>query len=75
MEKERFVAVRKNSEGNLIAFKSSTGAEYDYEVAKELCAAGKIANAETFEGKGHHTYIRGKVDDSEANNLSHLPLF
>ena len=75
MEKERFVAARRNADGDLIAFKSSTGAQYDYEMAKELCAAGKIANAETFEGKGHNTYIRGKVDGEESNNLSHLPTF
>ncbi len=75
MAKERFVAVRKNAEGNLVAFKSSTGAEYDYETAKELCANEMIENAETFEGKGHHTYIRGKVDGDEGNNLANLPTF
>ena len=75
LETERFVAVRKNTEGNLIAFKSNTGAEYNYEMAKELCRSGKIANAETFIGKGHNIYIRGKVDGEEDNNLANLPTF
>ncbi len=42
MEKETFVAVRHNSDGDLIAFKSNTGKEYDYETAKELCAKGLL---------------------------------
>ena len=29
--KERFVAVRKNNEGNLCEFKSNTGNVYDYD--------------------------------------------
>lgn len=45
MEKEQFVAVRRNSDGDLIAFKSNTGKEYDYETAKELCEQGLISNA------------------------------
>ncbi|HAX73303.1 MAG TPA: DUF3892 domain-containing protein [Firmicutes bacterium] len=75
MAKESFVAVRRNNDGDLVAFKSTTGAEYDYETAKELCSQGLIENAETFVGKGHHTYIRGKVDGNEGNNLSNLPTF
>ncbi|MGL4336584.1 MAG: DUF3892 domain-containing protein [Turicibacter sp.] len=75
MAKEKFVAVRHNSEGDLVAFKSNSGAEYDYETAKELCSQGLIENAETFIGKGHNTYIRGKVDGEKGNNLSNLPTF
>lgn len=75
MEKETFVAVRHNSDGDLIAFKSNTGKEYDYETAKELCAKGLIANAQTFKGKGGGTYIRGIVDGDKGNNLSNLPTF
>ncbi len=75
MEKETFVAVRHNSDGDLIAFKSNTGKEYDYETAKELCAKGLITNAQTFKGKGGGTYIRGVVDGNKDNNLSNLPTF
>ena len=75
MEKETFVAVRHNSDGDLIAFKSNTGKEYDYETAKELCAKGLITNAQTFKGKGGGTYIRGVVDGNKDNNLSNLPIF
>ena len=45
MEKEQFVAVRRNSDGDLIAFKSNTGKEYDYETAKELCEQGLISTS------------------------------
>ena len=61
MKKEQFVAVRRNSDGD-ISFKSNTGKEYDYETAKELCEQGLISNAQTFKGKGGGTYIRGIVD-------------
>ena len=75
IEKEQFVAVRHNSDGNLIAFKSNTGKEYDYETAKELVSQGLISNAQTFKGKGSRTYIRGVVDGDKHNNLSNLPTF
>lgn len=75
MKKEQFVAARRNSDGDLIAFKSSTGKEYDYETAKELCEKGLISNAQTFKGKGGKTYIRGVVDGDKDNNLSNLPTF
>ena len=52
MEKETFVAVRRNNDGDLIAFKSNTGKEYDqiaadterdnYMTAEEACAYGLI---------------------------------
>ena len=38
--KERFVAVRKNNEGNLCEFKSNTGKVYDYEMAIEAIEQG-----------------------------------
>ena len=75
MTKEKFVAVRRNNYGDLVAFKSNTGKEYDYETAKELCEKGLIENAQTFKGKGGGTYIRGVVDGDKDNNLSNLPNF
>ena len=45
MTKEKFVAVRRNNDGDLVAFKSNTGKEYYYETAKELCEKGLIENA------------------------------
>lgn len=75
MEKEQFVAVRHNSDGDLIAFKTNTGKEYDDETAKELVSQGLITNAQTFKGKGGGTYIRGIIDGDKGNNLSNLPNF
>ena len=75
MTKEKFVAVRRNNDGDLVAFKSNTGKEYDYETAKELCEKGLIENAQTIKGKGGGTYIRGVVDGDKDNNLSNLPNF
>lgn len=75
MEKEQFVAVRHNSDGDLIAFKTNTGKAYDDETAKELVSQGLITNAQTFKGKGGGTYIRGIIDGDKGNNLSNLPNF
>ena len=50
--KERFVAVRKNNEGNLCEFKSNTGKVYDYEMAIEAIEQGKIEGAMLFKNDG-----------------------
>lgn len=72
--KEEFVAVRKNDEGNIIAFKTNTGRELDYVTALEEVKAGHIAHVDVFHKYGRDI-IRSEPDGIEENNLSNLPSF
>lgn len=73
--KEKFVAVRKNSDGTLSEFKSSSGKVYDYEQALEAVEAGNIANALPFTGRDGARHIRGINDGDDSTNLSNLKEF
>lgn len=74
-KKERFVAVRKNSDGTLKEFKSNSGKVYDYEMALEAVENGEIENALPFTGRDGARHIRGKNDGDDSNNLSNLKQF
>ncbi|MEK3889931.1 DUF3892 domain-containing protein [Bacillus sp. FSL K6-3431] len=74
MGKEEIIAVRKNNDGNLIAFKTKTGRELDYITALDEAKAGKIANIDVFH-KYDRDIIRSEPDGIEENNLDNLPLF
>ena len=74
-KQERFVACRKNSDGTLKEFKSSSGKVYDYEQALEAVEAGMIANALPFTGRDGARHIRGVNDGNENTNLSNLKEF
>ncbi|ETI70868.1 DUF3892 domain-containing protein [Neobacillus vireti] len=73
-EKEAFVAVRKNNDGDLIAFKTNTGRELDYITALEEAKQGRIANIDVFHKYGRDI-IRSEPDGIKENNLDHLPEF
>ncbi|MDR7002866.1 DUF3892 domain-containing protein [Neobacillus niacini] len=72
--KEEFVAVRKNDDGDIIAFKTSTGRELDYITALEDAKAGKIAHIDVFHKYGRYI-IRSEPDGIKENNLDQLPEF
>jgi hypothetical protein len=72
--KEEFVAVRKNDDGNIIAFKTNTGRELDYVTALEEAKAGKIAHVDVFHKYGRDI-IRSEPDGIKENNLDRLPEF
>ena len=74
-KKERFVAVRRNSDGTLKEFKSNSGKVYDYEMALEAVEAGKIENAIPFSGRDGARHIRGMNDGDESTNLTNLKEF
>ncbi|MBH5316825.1 DUF3892 domain-containing protein [Paenibacillus sp. GSMTC-2017] len=74
-EREYVVAVQKNGDGDLTAFKTSSGRELDYATALEEVQAGKIAGVNAFKGRDGDTYIRGDADGDPTNNLDQLPLF
>ncbi len=74
-KKEKFVAVRKNSEGSLAEFKSNSGKVYNYEMALEAIEKGKIENAMLFTGRDGKQHIRSKNDGSSATKLSDMKEF
>ncbi|MEH7352036.1 DUF3892 domain-containing protein [Neobacillus drentensis] len=72
--KEEFVAVRKNDDGDLIAFKTNTGRELDYITALDEAKSGKIAHIDVFHKYGRDI-IRSEPDGIKENNLDQLPEF
>ena len=74
-KKERFVACRKNTDGTLKEFKTSSGKVYDYEMALEAVENGEIENALPFTGRDGARHIRGKNDGNQKTNLSNLKKF
>ncbi|MEH7746100.1 DUF3892 domain-containing protein [Neobacillus drentensis] len=72
--KEEFVSVRKNNDGDIIAFKTSAGRELDYISALNDAKAGKIAHVDVFHKYGRDI-IRSEPDGIKENNLDQLPEF
>lgn len=73
--RERFVAVKRNSEGNIQRFRTSSGRILDYQEALHEVRDGKIAGVNAFKGRDGGTYIRGDADGDPQNNLDNLPSF
>lgn len=73
--REQIVAVQKNGDGDLTAFKTSSGRVLDYETALQEVQAGHIAGVNAFKGRDGDTYIRGDADGDPTNNLDQLPIF
>jgi Protein of unknown function (DUF3892) len=71
---ENIVAVRKNDEGDIIAFKTSTGKELDYRTALNEAKSGRLAHVDVFHKYGRDI-IRSEADGSKENNLDQLPSF
>ncbi|WP_168122039.1 DUF3892 domain-containing protein [Paenibacillus sp. HB172176] len=74
-ESEHFVAVQKNGDGDLTAFKTSSGRTLDYREALQEVQAGRISGVNAFKGRDGETYIRGDADGDPSNNLDQLPIF
>ncbi|MEH7118280.1 DUF3892 domain-containing protein [Neobacillus vireti] len=72
--KEEFVAVRKNDDGDIIAFKTSSGRELDYLTALSEAKAGNLAHVDVFHKYGRDI-IRSEPDGIKENNLDQLPEF
>ncbi|MEK3885714.1 DUF3892 domain-containing protein [Paenibacillus sp. PL2-23] len=73
--REVIVAVQKNGDGDITAFKTSTGRQLDYQAALQEVQAGQIAGVNAFKGRDGEMYIRGDADGDPSNNLDQLPLF
>jgi hypothetical protein len=72
--KEEISAVRKNDDGDIIAFKTSTGRELDYITALNEAKEGKLAHVDVFHKYGRDI-IRSEPDGVKENNLDQLPEF
>ncbi|MEI5907463.1 DUF3892 domain-containing protein [Bacillus spongiae] len=73
-EAEKIVAVRRNAEDDLIAFKTESGRELDYITALEEAKAGNLRNIDVIHRYGRDI-IRSEPDGLKENNLSELPSF
>lgn len=73
--RETFIAVRKNGDGDLEAFKTSSGRILNYEQALQEVKAGAIAGVNVFKGRDGEMHIRGDADGNPTNNLDSLPRF
>jgi len=73
-EAEKIIAVRKNDDDDIIAFKTSSGRELDYLTALEEAKAGKLAHVDVFHKYGRDI-IRSEPDGIKENNLDQLPSF
>ena len=74
MGKEKIVAVRKNDDGDLIAFKTETGRELDYVTALDEAKSGNLAHVDVFHKYGRDI-LRSEPDGIKENNLDQLPQF
>lgn len=75
IERESFVAAQKNGDGDLTAFKTSSGRVLDYTQALQEVNMGKIQGVNMFKGRDGEMYIRGDADGDPTNNLDNLPGF
>ncbi|MCB5235610.1 DUF3892 domain-containing protein [Niallia circulans] len=71
---EQIVAVRKNDDDDIVAFKTSSGRELDYITALEEAKAGKLAHVDVFHKYGRDI-IRSEPEGIKENNLDNLPSF
>jgi len=75
MQRESFVAVQKNGDGDITAFKTSNGRVLQYEQALQEVRSGNIEGVNVFKGRDGDFYIRGDADGDPSNNLDQLPSF
>lgn len=71
---EEIVAVRKNDDGDIIAFKTASGRELDYLTALNEAKSGKLAHVDVFHKYGRDI-IRSEPDGIKENNLDNLDSF
>lgn len=73
--RERIVAVQKNGDGDLTAFKTESGRVLAYDQAINEAGQGMLAGVNVFKGKDGGNYLRGDADGDPTNNLDQLPIF
>ncbi|MDK2821255.1 MAG: hypothetical protein PWP31_1220 [Clostridia bacterium] len=71
---KRIVAVRKNEDGDLTAFKLEDGTILDYDQALNMAKNGELEHVDVFHKYGRDI-LRSEPDGTEENNLDNLPKF
>lgn len=71
---EKIVAVRKNEDGDLIAFQTESGRQLDYMQALSEAKEGMLAHVDVFHKYGRDI-LRSEPDGNKDNNLDSLPEF
>lgn len=71
---EKIIAVRKNDDGDLIAFKTESGRELDYISALNEAKDGRLAHVDIFHKYGRDI-LRSEPDGIKENNLDNLKDF
>lgn len=71
---DKIVAVRKNDEGDLIAFQTQSGRQLDYLEALSEAKNGHLAHVDVFHKYGRDI-LRSEPDGITENNLDSLPEF
>lgn len=71
---EQIIAVRKNNDGDLIAFKTNLGRELDYMEALSEAKSGNLEHVDVFHKYGRDI-VRSEPDGIKENNLDSLPEF
>ncbi|KEF40348.1 Protein of unknown function (DUF3892) [Schinkia azotoformans MEV2011] len=72
--KDVIKAVKKNDDGDIIAFRMESGRDLDYVTALNEAKEGKIAHIDVFHKYGRDI-IRSEPDGIKENNLDNLPTF
>ncbi|MFD2214584.1 DUF3892 domain-containing protein [Metabacillus endolithicus] len=71
---EKIIAVRKNDDGDLIAFQTESGRQLDYMQALSEARDGRLAHVDVFHKYGRDI-LRSEPDGDKSNNLDSLPEF
>lgn len=71
---EKIIAVRKNDDGDLIAFQTESGRQLDYMQALSEARDGRLAHVDVFHKYGRDI-LRSEPDGNKSNNLDSLPEF
>src|SRR5699024_56118 len=74
-EQEQVVAVRKNSDGDIVELKLTSGRVVDYKTAQAMAKNEEIAHVQVFRGRDHEEHLRSVPDGRKDNNLDNLPTF
>ncbi|WP_106768230.1 DUF3892 domain-containing protein [Paenibacillus faecalis] len=69
------IAVRKNSDGDIVELKLSTGSVVDYKTAQQMVQNKEIKNLNVFRGRDDELHLRSNADGDPSNNLDNLPTF
>ena len=72
---ERFVAVRKNDDGDIVELKTSGGKVVDYKQAQQMAKNGEAEGVNVFKGRDGEEHLRSNADGDPTNNLDQLPTF